>query len=42
MYTMGALMPYASASFCLSGISGHRYGIMKFQHAITTLPPRTR
>src|ERR1700730_1732432 len=36
VYTRGTLTPYSSASFCLSGSSWHRYGIIMFQHASTT------
>src|SRR5437868_13413313 len=41
VYTSGILVPYSSASLCVLGNSGQRYGIIMFQHAITTAFART-
>src|SRR5207237_10242900 len=41
VYTSGTFTPYFRASFCGSGKSGQRYGIIMFQHARTTPPART-
>src|SRR5262245_11380704 len=41
VYTSGTFTPYLSASFCFSGSSAHKYGIIMFQHASTTPLART-